>query len=221
MHKLMKLFLTSNGLSNPTLKSEFIRFVEKSTEEISIAFIPTAANIEKGGKKWLIDHLNNIKDVAGYIDIVDISALPRKNWLPRLEKADVLFFGGGNSGYLLEWMKKSGLEKDLPKLLKTRIYAGISAGSMITNPTLYLSSRDYHLYYTDNMQNDQTLAYTNFYVRPHFDSTDFPYVNQENINAIKGKIPYPIYALDDDSAVVVDGEEVTVVSEGDKWRKFE
>ncbi|PID51888.1 MAG: hypothetical protein CR972_04815 [Candidatus Moraniibacteriota bacterium] len=218
----MKLFLTSNGLSNLTLKNEFVRFVGKGVEEIRIAFIPTAANIEDDGKKWLINHLNNIKNIAGYIDIVDISALPRDVWLPRLEKANVLFFGGGNSGYLLEWVKKSGLEKDLPKLLETRIYAGISAGSMITNPTLYLSSRDYRLYYTsDSMQDDQALAYTNFYVRPHFNSTDFPYVNEENIKAIKSKVPHPIYALDDDSAVVVNGEEVVVISEGGGWKKFE
>lgn len=100
-------------------------------------------NIGSGDKGWFIEDLSNLKKQGlKSIDIVDISALPKKIWLPRLELTDVLFFSGGNSFHLMRWLDESGLAKLLPELLKTRIYAGISAGSMVTNPTLALSSKD-------------------------------------------------------------------------------
>ena len=89
----MKLLLTSNGLSNPSIAKALFELVGKPAEETNIAFVPTASNVEEGDKGWLIDDLVNIKK-QGFesVDIVDISALPREMWLPRLEAADVLFF---------------------------------------------------------------------------------------------------------------------------------
>jgi len=129
----MKFLLTSSGLTNQSITDALLELTEKPVSEVSIAFIPTAANIEAGDKSWLIDDLYNIKkqDFKS-IDIVDISALSKEFWQPRIEATDVLFFSGGDTLYLMHWFKKSGLKKLLPALLKTRVYAGISAGSMAT-----------------------------------------------------------------------------------------
>jgi peptidase E len=51
---------------------------------------------------------------------------------------DIIWMAGGACGYLMYWIRRTGLDKHLPELLKDnkRIYVGSSAGSMITAPTL-------------------------------------------------------------------------------------
>src|SRR5690606_38411043 len=144
------------------------------------AFIPTAANIESGDKSWLIDDLNNFINAGFEVDIVDISALPKKTWLPRLKSAEILFFGGGNTAHLMYWMKGSGLVDILPELLKTRIYGGISAGSCIAGPTIYnpvqnLFGEEYEL------EIKEGLGLVNFQIIPHLNSPYFEKIRKENL----------------------------------------
>lgn len=98
----MRLFLTSTGLVNDSIVRSFNELVGLPKEKINIAFVPTAANVEEGDKSWLIDDLNNLKK-QGYecVDVVDISAISQEVWKPRLEKANVLFIGGGNTTHLI------------------------------------------------------------------------------------------------------------------------
>jgi len=212
----MKLLLTSNGLSNQSIAKALFDLVSKPASETSIAFIPTAMNVGSGDKEWFIDDLYNIKKQGlKNIDVVDISALPKDIWLPRIETADVLFFSGGNSFHLMRWINESGLAELLPELLKTRVWAGISAGSMVTNPTLALSSKDKKIYYEEKFGavTEKALGFVNFYTRPHFNSPDFPQATKDYLEEVAKDIPDTIYALDDDSALkVVDGK-VEVITE--------
>ncbi len=218
----MKLLLTSNGLSNPSIAKALFDLVGKPPSETSITFIPTAMNPTLGEKDWFINDLVNIKNQQSkFIDIVDIAALPKKVWQPRIERADVLFFSGGNSFYLMHWLRESGLYQMLPTLLKTRIYAGISAGSMVTNPSLELSGQDKKLYFEEvfGYADEKALHLVDFYTRPHYNSPDFPNVRKSNLEEIAQGIKYSIYGLDDNSAVKVDGKAIEVISEG-QWDKF-
>ena len=214
----MKLLLTSNGLSNPSIASALFELVGKPAAETTIAFIPTAMNIGNGDKDWFVDDLVNIKNQnIALLDIVDISALPIEIWRPRLEAADVLFFSGGNTSHLMRWIIESGLKELLSEFLKTKVWVGISAGSMVTNPTLALSSNDKKIYYEEitGYKSEEALGFVNFYVRPHYNSPHFPEANSEFLQQIAKNIPVTIYALDDMSALkVVDGG-VEVVSEGE------
>lgn len=98
----MKLLLTSNGLSNQSIANALFSLVGKPVSETKIAFIPTAMNAGRSDKGWFIDDLANIKKQdPELIDIVDISALPKPVWQPRLEAADVLFFSGGDTSHLM------------------------------------------------------------------------------------------------------------------------
>ncbi len=218
----MKLLLTSNGLSNQSIVKAFFELIGKSPATTRIAFIPTAMNVSESDKSWFIHDLMNIeKQGVELIDIVDISALPKKIWLPRLESVDVLFFSGGNTSHLMRWIVESGLKELLLELLKTRVWAGISAGSMVTNPSLALSSKDKKIYYeeTFNYKNEEALGLVDFYVRPHFNSPDFPHSRKEHIGEIAKEISKKIYALDDNSALRVVDDKVEVVSEGE-WAVF-
>ena len=213
----MKLLLTSGGITNASIAKALFALVGKPASETTIAFIPTAMNVGDGDKGWFIDDLANIKKQdCKLVDVVDISALPQELWLPRLQAADVLFFSGGDTSHLMRWISESGLAKLLPDLLKTRVWAGISAGSMVTNPTLALSSQDKKIYYEQafGYRSEDALGLVDFYVRPHLNSEHFPQARKEFLEPIAKEIRATIYALDDQSALkVVDGK-VEVVSEG-------
>lgn len=214
----MKLLLTSNGLSNQSIANALFELVGKPASETTVVFIPTAMNAIWGDKEWFIDDLNNIKKQEfKTIDIVDISALPKNVWLPRMEKGDVLFFSGGNTSHLMRCLKESGLAELLPELLKTRVYAGISAGSMVTNPTLALSSEDKKVYYEEEFgyQSEEALNFVDLYVRPHLNSPHFPDAREEYFAEIAKKMQKTIYVLDDESALKIVDDQVEVITEGE------
>jgi dipeptidase E len=218
----MKLLLTSNGLANQSIAQALFDLVGKPASETTIVFIPTAMNVATGDKGWFINDLNNIKKQGcKFVDIVDISALPREVWQPKIERGDVLFFSGGNTYHLMYWLKESGLAGLLPELLKTRVYAGISAGSMVTNPSLTLTSSNKKIYYEENFgyRSEEALNFVDVYVRPHFNSTGHPLVNKEYIEQIAKETGKAIYALDDESALKIIDGQVEVITEGE-YLKF-
>lgn len=220
----MKLLLTSGGFTNKTIIAALASLVKKPLNKLSLAVIPTSSNIEEGDKGWLIDDLWRCKNDVGFkeIDLVDISALKKEQWLPRLEHADVLLFEGGNTHYLNYWLKKSGLAKILERLLKTRVYVGISAGSLVAARKIRLtSSVNIFGRKVESAKEVNGLGLVNFYLRPHFGSPekDFSRYTEKYLRTQSIVIKEPIYALDDQSAILISGKTVKVVSEG-KWLRF-
>lgn len=213
----MKLLLTSAGLSNPSIVRAIENLLGKSVKGVKLAFIPTAANVEAGDKSWMIEDLNNFQKAGFKVDIVDISAVSKGVWLPRLQTAEVLFLGGGNTFHLMYWVKQSGLQDELSSLLKTRIYAGISAGSCIAGPTIYnsvqnLFGEEYEL------EIKEGLGLVDFQIIPHLNSPYFDKIRKENLEVASKDLVEPVYAIDDNSAVSVDGDHIEVVSEGEYIR---
>ncbi len=222
----MKLLLTSNGLSNDSIAKAFIDLVGKDPKDTKVAFIPTAANPERDDKSWLIDDLYRIKEQGLYVDIIELTAIKSTVLKKALENMDVIFVGGGNSFYLSYWMQKSGLFKLLPELLKTKVYAGISAGSMVAGASLLESGALDHIdeflddHYYDRVikgeASNKTPNLVDIVFRPHLNAPDFPKVREDLLKEVAKKLSLPMYALDDESALkIVDGK-VEVISEG-KW----
>lgn len=217
----MKLLLTSSGITNKSIENALARLVEKPFKKLNLTFIPTAANVQREDKSWLINDLYNLKKLGfALFEITDISAVPKSIWMPAVEQADILVFGGGQVEYLLHWLKKSGLASLLPKLLQTKTYMGISAGSMVTAKIITLSSAGM-LYYEDTgkYKDCSGLGFVDFEIRPHLNSHWAPNVRVNYLKQLAANISHPIYAIDDKTAVQIMGKEVSVVSEG-KWARF-
>lgn len=213
----MKLLLTSGGITNSTIAKALLDLVGKKAEEINLAFIPTAANASPHDKGWFIDNLWEIKQQNYKLtDIVDISALPKEIWQPRLENADVLFFSGGSTQHLARWLNESGLKDLLPELLKTRVYVGVSAGTIIASPTLALDNKEKIKFYKESFgqSTSEGLGFVDFYIRPHLNASNHPHATRELLAEIAKQIPQTIYGIDNQMAIkVVDGK-VEVVGEG-------
>lgn len=217
----MKLLLTSAGITNRSIKNALLDLLGKSPKTSHAVFVPTAANPEKGDKSWVEKEMNSLRTLGfASFHVVDISSEPQKLWKPLFEKADVIGVGGGNDRYLLTQLRKSGLARMLPEFLKTKIYMGISAGSIVTAKTVSLSSLGI-LYYerTRKFKDDKGLGFVDFEFRPHLNSPGFPKVRLDYLSHLAAQHKGPFYALDDNSAVIVNGEKVSVISEGE-WKRF-
>lgn len=209
----MKLLLTSAGITNRSIARALRELVGK---KIKIAFIPTSANLVDGEKGWLIDNLVECQKL-GSVDIVDISAMPKSAWLKRIRLANTIVVGGGWTLYLMRQMVKSGFDKELPKLLRNRVYVGISAGSIVLCKRLSASSE--YLYGDETNNAPRGLGYLDFNFRPHFNSIHFPKLNDKNLGKVAKRLKGDLYAMDDNSAIVWVNGMIRVVSEG-KWIRY-
>jgi len=214
----MKLLLTSAGLKNKSIANALFSLVGKKLEDITLVYIPTASNVEVGDKSWLIDNLIVLKNLNfKSIEITDISAVSEKIWKSSFERADVLFFEGGNTYHLMKWLNKINLSKNLSKLLENKVYVGVSAGSMITSPDLMLKFSQ-NIYEEDLLETTELkgLNFVDFYFFPHLNSNWFKKVRQEIIEETCKNSSKSIYVLDDNSALKIINGKVEVISEG-KW----
>lgn len=217
----MKLLLTSGGLANDSIIKALSDLVVKPFNELKLAFIPTASNLETGDKWWLIKDLEACKKLGFLsIDIVDISALPKTIWQKRLKDSDVILVEGGNTFHLMYWLNHSGLSKILPELLRTRVYIGISAGSLVVSPSIINANSEKQIAVDigDTIYDDG-LSLVDFMIAPHIKSSYFPDYTFEKLEQESKDYKYPIYGLDNNSAIKIDGDKVEVVSEGE-WKKF-
>ena len=212
----MKLLLTSSGITNKSIAKALFELVGKKPKDTSLVFIPTASNLDIGDKSWLINDLINLKKLnLKSIDIADISASDKKIWLQKFKKADILLFEGGDNYYLMDWVNKSGLSSLLPKLLKNKVYVGVSAGSIITSKSCDLSTAQ--LVYGENLVKKKELKglnFVDFYFLPHLNSSSFPHVRSKFIKNFAQKRMEKIYALDDNSALKITDKKIEVISEG-------
>lgn len=218
----MKLLLTSEGLSNKSIVSALLELTKKPFNELNLAFIPTAANMESGDKTdWLIKDLIVLKKLNfKSIDIVDISAVSKDIWLPRLQDADILYVEGGNTAHLMYWMEKSGLQELLLEMLKTKVYVGVSAGSMVVCNDLALNVHKY--LYDENVEEPQKndgIGLVDFSIIPHLNASEYPNLNVNNLEKIKKEIQGVFYLIDDNTAIKVIDDEIEIISEG-VWKKF-
>lgn len=213
----MKLLLTSAGISNNSIKESLLGLVGKKPEEISLVFIPTASNVETGDKSWLINDYINIKNLnLRSINIVDISAVSIDIWEPQIIQADVILLGGGNTFYLMEWLNKSSLKEMLPELLKTKVYVGISAGSMVLSKDLLLNITQ-KLYKEDleKTNNVDGAGLVDFYILPHYSNKPSKLRTKDTVLNATQDIKNKIYAIDDNSAIEFIDGNIKIISEGE------
>mgnify|MGYP001572433757 CR=1 FL=1 len=212
----MKLLLTSAGITNTSIAKALFDLVGKEPKDTSLVFIPTAANAEQGDKNWLIEDLVNLQKLGlKSIDITDIALNDEMLWKSKLVVADILFFKGGDEYYLMEWINKSGLAVLLPELLKTKVFVGVSAGSMVTNKDLPTAiSQIVYEEDFDKKENVPALNFVDFYFLPHLNSPYFKSVREDIIRKATVGMIEKIYALDDNSALKIIDGKVEIVSEG-------
>lgn len=207
----MKLILCSEGFHTQNTVEACVKLVGKPKDQISIGIINEAFAVEEGDKRWVLDNLNSVaNNFSGEVDIVDLLALSIEEVEKRLANKDVIFVVGGDTDYLMSVYQKTGFDKLLPRLLETKVYVGSSAGSMVVGKRI--SAAAYRLIYGEESRWNiaDYLGLVDFSVMPHLDSPDFPNRRESLLEAV-GDFEGKVYGLRDDSAVVIDGDNVQTI----------
>lgn len=211
----MKLLLTSAGVTNRSIAKSLHNLANKPKTEIKIGFIPTAANVEEGNKDWFIKQLTDLnKNGFAFVDIIDITAAT-VDWKERLALVDVIYLGGGNTFHLLNQVRLSGFESWLKDTIEEKVYIGASAGSIIATPSIAIAGVEPGDSNIPQLTDLTGLNFVTFEISPH---TPEMVSNASNAKYAKN-IANALYEIDDNTAIEVINNRITIVSEG-VWKKI-
>ena len=222
---VMKLLLTSGGVSNQSIRNALVDMLGKPISESTALCIPTAMYGMLPGTavmtwRQIAGHTPTPMVELGWksVGMLELTALPsidKENWVPLVRETDALLVCGGDALYLHHWMRESGLA-DLFSSLSDTVYVGLSAGSMVMAPHV----GEEFVGWKPAAGGDSALGVVDFAIFPHLDNVMCPENTVADAERWAAQIPVPGYALDDETAIkVVDGV-VEVISEG-HWKLFE
>jgi dipeptidase E len=213
---LMKLLLTSTGITTKSIADALSELVKKPLTETRICVVITASLAEEGDKTWLIRELEYIKRRKFQsIDIIDLCGASMDHISTSFESSDVIFFNGGSESHLVRCIRELDLEDYLNELFQTRVYAGSSAGSIISGK--YFPVRFIQQAYGESLaetEDIEGLGYVDLSIIPHYYSSFFPERTEENLKLLTQSVPKPAYAIDDKTALKIDGSRIEVISDG-------
>jgi dipeptidase E len=220
------MLLTSAGIRNDSLKSALADLVGKSFAAARVVCIPTASVAAAGDHGWVVENLSRLHGLRWReFDILELNGLPRQMVLSRLRHADVIYAEGGNHYHLANSIVANGLAAEMAEILESKVYVGLSAGSMIFSRNLsertgeaFGEQEDLRiLRMLGETRARSPIGLFDWYLKPHLNSPDFPNRTPAWFEKAAAKLDFPVYALDDDSAVRVRGGRIDVVS-GGEWR---
>jgi peptidase E len=122
-----------------------------------------------------------------------------------LKNADIIFFDGGNTYFLLHYLKQHKLIDWFYKNKKNKVFAGLSAGAICLSPNINLAAipsndADEEMFSVSV----EALNLTQFEISPHF--TNSKKENKEILDYSK-KSNNLILALNDGSGVIIENDK--------------
>ena len=132
--------LVGSGEYLPVMKDVDCYLLESLTlsgRKPRVACLPTAAGREGDSSvnRWLnmgVQHFQELGAEVSPVRIIDRESADDSRWEPLLENADLIYFSGGDPGYLYQTMKGSRAWAAAQRAWdRGAIYAGCSAGAMI------------------------------------------------------------------------------------------
>ena len=197
----MKLFLCSHFSSVGSL-------IKEEIENKKVAFIPTAS-LREGYTGYVGSARKLFKKLGAIVTEIDISTEAYSTIQSVFEEADVIYFTGGNSFFLMDQLRKTETDELLKKeLANGKLMIGESAGAIICAPTIqYIEQMDEKP--EDYSQEDnEGLDLIDFYVLPHYLTAPFKKIT-ERIMAEFSDLN--ICAINNHQAIIVNDEGSKVI----------
>lgn len=205
---MRRLFLTSTSCN---VLDEFVKLLDKSPSELTVAFIPTAANVYDD--KYFIERDREKLILLGFkIFDLNIAGKTEKYLYENLKSTDIIFVAGGNSFYLLEKSIESGFYELVKQFVEEgKYYIGSSAGSVLAGSSIS------HVTLLDNQTKAPKLkSFEGFklidkIILPHYDNKKY----QDKMKIImteNSKFHDKIITLNDNEALVIEGTKTYLIS---------
>ncbi|WP_117161291.1 Type 1 glutamine amidotransferase-like domain-containing protein [Paraliobacillus sp. X-1268] len=167
---MIKMFLTS---SLKDVVGLFKEFVEVDLKGKTLTFIPTAS-VPEEVVHYIYTAKEEFKKLGIVVEELDISVASKCEIKEKLERNDFIYVSGGNTFFLLQELRKSGVDEIITEQVNSeKLYIGESAGAIITSPNIeYAKFLDDKEKATE-LKSLDGLNLINFYPVPHFNSEPF------------------------------------------------
>lgn len=206
---MKKLFLTSAGLPIE-ISEEFLKLLNKDIKETKLCFITTASIPEKD--KWYVEKdRKRLLELGFKVQEMDLRKENEMSLNNKLKNFDVVYVEGGNTFYLLKYVWESGFDKAIKPFLTTGVYVGVSAGSIIAGLNIETANWKHADRNIANLKDLTGLKLVDFVIAPHIDGT-----NIEETRECANRVSYPVVALSDKQAILIDGKTKKIIGVGDK-----
>ncbi|MEI7478713.1 MAG: Type 1 glutamine amidotransferase-like domain-containing protein [Actinomycetes bacterium] len=223
----MKLLLTSNGISNATIRTGLVDLLGKPIEESSALLVVSGMHPFAGGSTRVVDLIkgtsaNKLCGIGwkslGLLEPTALASVRREVLSEELAQADALLVFGGHVAFLAHWMRQCGLAELLPKL-DNLVYVGVSAGAIVTTP--FNCDAEFNAVTLPEDTDiptavDGGLGFVDFTTWVHVGNPDpmFSDHTLKNTESFANEVGARTYALDDESALSVQNGVVTILTEG-------
>jgi dipeptidase E len=152
---------------------------------------------------WVGDEEQQLQAHGFLCQTLDITGWSEPALAEHLAGFDVLYIQGGNTFHLLDQMRRSGADRIIQDLVAGHgtVYCGVSAGSIVAGPDIGVAGWSPDWDRNEVGLTDLTgLCLVPFILSPHYVPEDVALI------ADRLPLPYPILALRDGQAWVVNGD---------------
>ncbi len=205
----MELLLTSSGIYDQSIFS----FIKKRLAMLINPRIAVLHTIRKPTDKvWLAEHEKELSPLGLAYDFINISEnqdLSDKNFY------DVYYVVGGNTFYILDRLKKTGLFDIIKKSINQgKLYIGLSAGSIIAGPDIKIAGYGCNADKNDiGLKDFSALGVVEFNIYPHYQIDDEKFVKEFYKDQNK-----PVITLADKQALIVSNGKLQLVGNGQSFK---
>ena len=207
---MKKLILTSSGFLIPSVRSIILEHLP-SQRPLKVAYISTASKVVKDDTyaRRDVEIMNELGFDVTEIDLADVEADYLSSTLP---EHNVMYVQGGNGFYLLHHVRRSGFMEIAKPLVEngSLIYVGKSAGTYLACPTIEMhtwSNKDWRRF---GVEDYTAMSLVPFLVKAHYAPDKEPEIRRG-----MEKSPHPLWAISNEQVLLVQGDEVTAVGEGE------
>lgn len=166
-----RLYLASS--IDRTAKS-IAKDIDGDPSGLRLAFISTAAEVEKGDLSWLNDDRDGLIRAGFDLFEYTITGKTPIDLKKDLENVDIVHLNGGNTFYLLLQARESGFDKWIKKAVDSgKIYIGSSAGSIIASPNIEISRTIETKIFEEELRSFRGFNLVDFIIFPHWGSNFF------------------------------------------------
>jgi dipeptidase E len=205
---MKKLFLSSYA----AITLELVKpLLPKPADQLKAAFIPTAGDQYEDAGRFQHPDKEALEKLGMEVTEIDLKTTQGKELARVMQQMDVVLVAGGNTFYLLEWVRKSGFDVIIKKRISEGlVYIGSSAGSILCCPTIEGAKRFDPPEAAPELTDYTGLNLVNFAIIPHTHKEKYKQRIEETTAELQESGLEVVY-LTDDQAVVVEGDEWEVV----------
>jgi dipeptidase E len=189
---------------------EFVKFVGRNPEDVSVGFITTPADTYED--KWFVEKdINEFLGTGFKVKTLDIKNMNEQDIYDMLKNFDVIGVSGGSVFYMMEKSIDTGFFNALERLLSEgKIYVGGSAGAILVGPSLEPVTALDRPELAPGLKSYNGPGFVDFVVIPHFGEEKYKDRMAKILEDYKD-FKYKLLPLTNKQAVEVVGNKFKIV----------